>query len=56
MKFDLHVHTNLSYDSQMTSDELVEAARAAGLSGVAAADHNAFRKHKQRDGFFIIPS
>lgn len=56
MKFDLHVHTNLSYDSQMTSDELVEAARRAGLSGVATCDHNAFRSHRPRDNFFIIPS
>ncbi|MBQ4544879.1 MAG: PHP domain-containing protein [Oscillospiraceae bacterium] len=56
MKFDLHVHTNLSYDSRMTSDELVKAARAAGLSGVATADHNAFRHHRQRENFYIIPS
>jgi len=56
MKFDLHVHTNLSYDSRMTSDELVEAARKAGLSGVATTDHNSFRNHKARDNFYIIPS
>lgn len=56
MKFDLHVHTSLSYDSRMSTDELVEAARAAGLSGVAAADHNAFHRHRQRENFYIIPA
>lgn len=56
MKFDLHVHTNLSYDSKMTSDELVAAARAAGLSGVATCDHNAFRRHRERENFFFIPA
>ncbi len=55
MKFDLHVHTKFSYDSRMTTDELVEAARNAGLSGVAIADHNTFTEHK-RDDFFIIPA
>lgn len=56
MKFDLHVHTSLSHDSQMTTDELVAAARAAGLSGIAAADHNVFCRHREREGFYIIPS
>ena len=56
MKFDLHVHTRLSYDSEMTTDELVAAAREAGLSGVAIADHNAFAEHNSRDNFHIIPS
>ena len=56
MKFDLHVHTKLSYDSKMTTDELVAAAHEAGLSGVAIADHNTFAEHKKRDNFFIIPS
>lgn len=56
MKFDLHVHTKLSYDSKMTTDKLVAAAREAGLSGVAIADHNAFAEHKKRDNFFIVPS
>lgn len=56
MKFDLHVHTRISHDSQMTTDELVSAARAAGLSGVAVADHNVFCRHRGRDDFYIIPS
>lgn len=56
MKFDLHVHTKLSYDSRMTVNELIEAARAAGLSGVAVADHNAFEKHEKLDDFYIIPA
>ena len=56
MKFDLHTHTKLSYDSKMTTDELIAAAREAGLSGVAISDHNTFAEHKKRDDFFIIPA
>lgn len=56
MKFDLHVHSKLSYDCNMPTDELIDAAKAAGLSGVAIADHNAFRRHHERDNFFLIPA
>ena len=56
MKFDLHVHSNLSYDAKMTSDEIVTAAKNAGLSGVAICDHNAFHLHRQRENFYIIQS
>lgn len=38
----------------MRSDDLVEAARRAGLSGVAIADHNAFHHHRERENFYII--
>ncbi len=56
MKFDLHVHTLNSHDSSMSADELIDAAIAAGLSGVAICDHNSFRQHHGRDNFFIIPA
>ncbi len=54
MKFDLHVHTKLSYDSVMTTTELYDAAVKKGLSGVAVADHNAFLAHTPRENFFFI--
>lgn len=56
MRFDFHVHTNLSYDSDMTTDEAVAAAKAAGLSGIAIADHNVFMHHCSREGIYIIPA
>ncbi len=56
MKFDLHVHSNLSYDADMTTSELVEAAKKKGLTGVAVCDHNAFRIHRPRKDFYMIPA
>ena len=56
MKFDLHVHSILSYDCNMSTDELIRAAKDKGLSGVAIADHNAFRKHHDREDFYLIPA
>ncbi|MBE6911476.1 MAG: hypothetical protein E7473_03025 [Ruminococcaceae bacterium] len=56
MKFDLHVHSRLSYDCNMPTDELISVAKEKGLSGVAIADHNAFRKHHDREDFYLIPA
>lgn len=56
MKFDLHVHSQLSYDCKMSVDELAEAAKNAGLSGVAVCDHNIFRAHRSRSGIYMIPA
>lgn len=56
MKFDLHVHTNLSSDTKTTIEEAVSAARRQGLSGMAVANHNAFYKPQRYDDFYIIPS
>lgn len=40
LRFDLHVHTNSSSDGQSTVEEILRAAAAAGLDGVAITDHN----------------
>lgn len=56
MKFDLHVHSHLSYDCNMTTDELAEAAKKAGLTGVAVCDHNVFFNHRNRNGIYMIPA
>ena len=39
-KFDLHVHSNSSLDSNLESDEIVRLAEIRGLRGVAITDHN----------------
>ncbi len=41
MLFDMHTHTHPeSWDSQLTPDELIERARAAGIDGIAITDHD----------------
>ena len=40
LRFDLHVHTNYSKDGQSTVEEILKAAKAKGLDGVAITDHN----------------
>jgi len=40
LRFDLHVHTNYSRDGMNTVEEVLRAAAAAGLDGVAITDHN----------------
>ncbi len=58
LKIDLHVHSNYSYDSIMTPEELVFYAKKKGLDGVAITDHDridgAF-KISQKTDFPIIP-
>lgn len=59
---DLHTHTHpLSYDSELTPDDLVEAARRAGLDGVCLTEHDFFwdaekaRDLGRRHDFLVIP-
>lgn len=40
LRFDLHVHTKYSADGLSTVEEVLKAAAAAGLDGVAITDHN----------------
>jgi predicted metal-dependent phosphoesterase TrpH len=43
MLIDLHTHTNpLSYDSDLSADDLIVAARSAGLDGICLTEHDAF--------------
>ena len=62
MLIDLHTHTYpLSHDSKLSPDDLIEAAKAAGLDGVCLTEHDFFweddnvaelaRKHN----FLVIP-
>jgi predicted metal-dependent phosphoesterase TrpH len=40
LRFDLHVHTNYSKDGQSSVEDVLRAAAAVGLDGVAITDHN----------------
>jgi len=39
-RFDLHVHSDSSFDSNLEFDEIVRLAEIRGLRGVAITDHN----------------
>jgi len=62
MLIDLHTHTRpLSHDSLLSPDELVEAAKAAGLNAVCLTEHDftwdpeKARDLAQRHSFTVIP-
>jgi len=62
MLIDLHTHTRpLSWDSDLTADELVERSRAAGLDGIALTDHDFFwgteevRALARRHNYLVLP-
>jgi predicted metal-dependent phosphoesterase TrpH len=40
MRFDLHIHSNYSSDSNLTVDDILKQAVKAGLDGIAICDHN----------------
>ena len=45
-RFDLHVHSFFSSDAASAPEELIEAARARGLSGIAITDHDTCDVHE----------
>jgi hypothetical protein len=54
------VHTSHSYDGHCSVDEVVAAAKARGLNGVAITDHNSIAGHQEakklsEGGFLVIP-
>lgn len=62
LRFDLHVHTNYSADGLSTVEEILKAAEAAGLDGVAITDHNttagarhALEVARSMPGILVIP-
>lgn len=56
IKLDLHTHSAASPDGRMNLDELVSAARAAGLNGIAVTDHDVtLTDAPSYDGFLLIP-
>ena len=56
LKLDLHVHSAASPDGRMTIPELVAAAKAAGLDGVAVCDHDRVWEGEEKfPDFLLIP-
>ena len=56
LRLDLHTHSAASPDGRMSIDELVRAAKAAGLDGVAVTDHDAVLTDPPTyDDFLVIP-
>jgi len=66
--FDLHCHSKYSYDSRAELTEMIQAAKAKGLSGFALTDHDSSQgcdaleaqglldpSGNAVDGFLIIP-
>jgi predicted metal-dependent phosphoesterase TrpH len=45
-RFDLHVHSFFSADAASAPEELMAAARARGLSGIAITDHDTCEAHE----------
>jgi hypothetical protein len=60
-RFDLHTHTFFSTDACNSPEEMIEAARHRGLSGIAITDHNTCEAHdylqgrQLPEGFLVIP-
>ncbi len=56
MKFDLHVHTDVSADSPASVEQMIKAAKSAGLDGIAIANHDTFIHPASDNGFLLIPA
>jgi predicted metal-dependent phosphoesterase TrpH len=57
---DLHVHSKHSWDSWMEPEKIIDAARSAGLDGVAVVDHGSLEGGLETaacapEGFIAIP-
>lgn len=46
MKFDLHIHSNYSYDSFSDPSKIVKVAKRKGLDAISITDHNSFKIKK----------
>lgn len=66
--FDLHMHSYFSPDAAASPEELIAAAKARGLSGIAITDHDSCEVHEYLrekglaredgeavDGFLVVP-
>jgi predicted metal-dependent phosphoesterase TrpH len=47
LSFDLHVHSNYSYDSHMVFRRMVPYIRLQNLAGLAITDHESFQFHEK---------
>lgn len=60
-RFDLHTHSFFSADACNSPEELIAAAQARGLSGIAITDHDSTEAHEYMrsrplpPGFLLVP-
>jgi predicted metal-dependent phosphoesterase TrpH len=59
-RLDLHVHSELSYAADLTPEQVVAEARAAGLDGFASTEHNTTDGHQRwaapaGEGLLVVP-
>lgn len=60
-KYDLHIHTNSSFDSDSSIREIIQRAKSLDLNGIALTDHNVLfspikaKKKEKESGLHIIP-
>ena len=59
---DLHTHTRpLSHDSDLTPDDVIDAAKRSGLDGVCLTEHDFFWEHDKvaelarKHNFLVLP-
>ncbi|HEY65655.1 MAG TPA: PHP domain-containing protein [Caldilineae bacterium] len=61
LRFDLHLHSHYSVDCLVPPERIVEAARRAGLDGIALTDHNEIEgalrlaEALKDDDLYVIP-
>lgn len=60
MQYDLHVHTQYSFDCGMEPERIVRTARKVGLDGIAITDHDAIEgaleaRQFASEDFLVIP-
>lgn len=58
LRLDLHVHTHHSEDCFSSIEEVIKAAQASGLNGIAITDHNSVNGLKEIENFkdfLVIP-
>lgn len=59
LKFDIHIHSNHSYDSFIKPEEIIKHAKKRGLSGIAVTDHETISggietKRANKDSKFLV--
>lgn len=55
LRIDLHVHSDISVDGRDSLEDMLSAAEAAGLDGIALCDHDALSEPKEGRPF-VIPA
>lgn len=56
IRLDLHTHSDASYDGRMRVEEIIAAARRAGLQGIAVTDHDVtLTAAPTQPDFLVIP-